>query len=88
MVGGCRDTVKPIVIAGYYAEGKDLNMLGNEILEFKEKGFAGAKIKVGGLSPLEDAKRIEAIRKTVGEEFMIACDANQGWTRFEAFSLA
>lgn len=90
LVGGCRDTAKPIIIAGYYGKGKTMEMLCDEFLEIKERGFAGAKVKVGALEPLEDAKRIEAIRKAVGNDFIITCDANQGWTRFEAvkFGLA
>lgn len=90
LVGGCRDTVKPIIIGGYYGEGNTIETWCEEFLEDKRIGFAGAKIKVGGLAPLEDAKRIHAIRKAVGDDFIIACDANQGWTRFEAvqFGLA
>ncbi|NLI92128.1 MAG: mandelate racemase/muconate lactonizing enzyme family protein [Peptococcaceae bacterium] len=90
LVGGYRDTVKPIIIGGYYGKGKTMESWCDEFLESKAKGFAGAKIKVGGLAPLEDAKRIHAIRKAVGDDFIIACDANQGWTRFEAvqFGLA
>ncbi|KAF0824970.1 hypothetical protein KIS1582_1172 [Cytobacillus firmus] len=84
LVGGFQDSVKPIIIGGYYEKGKTIGALCEEILEYKEMGYAGAKVKVGGLSPKEDAKRIEAIRKSVGEDFIIACDANQGWTRFEA----
>ncbi len=84
LVGGCRDTVKPIVIGGYYGKDRNIQTLCDEMQEFKEMGYAGAKIKVGGLGPKEDAKRIEAVRKVVGEDFLIACDANQGWTRFEA----
>ncbi|GGE55588.1 mandelate racemase [Pullulanibacillus camelliae] len=84
LVGGYSDTVKPIIIAGYYENGSDMNRLQNEFLIYKDKGFAGSKVKVGALSPKEDAERIKAIREAVGEDFIIACDANQGWTRFEA----
>jgi len=84
LIGGCRDEVKPIIIGGYYGEGKTLGMLCDEMHEIKENGYAGCKVKVGGLSPLEDAERITAIRKSIGDDFIIACDANQGWTRFEA----
>ncbi|MGP4017450.1 mandelate racemase/muconate lactonizing enzyme family protein [Saccharopolyspora sp. 5N708] len=90
LVGGCRDAARPIIIAGYYAPGKDLAALRDEFEGIKAQGFAGAKVKVGGVSPQEDARRIEAIRAAVGDDFIIACDANQGWDRFEAveFGLA
>ncbi|TKC16352.1 mandelate racemase/muconate lactonizing enzyme family protein [Robertmurraya kyonggiensis] len=84
LVGGYSDTVKPMIIGGYYGKDRDSQYLCEEMLDFKEQGFAGAKIKVGGLSPREDANRIEAVRGAIGEDFIIACDANQGWTRFEA----
>jgi D-galactarolactone cycloisomerase len=87
LIGGFTNNLKPIVITGYYQEDKEdkgLAALCDEIVSLSEEGFAGAKVKVGGLSPLEDVRRIEAIRKSVGQQFILACDANQGWTRFEA----
>jgi L-alanine-DL-glutamate epimerase-like enolase superfamily enzyme len=90
LVGGCRDAVQPIIIAGYYAPGKDSAALREEFRAIKAQGFAGAKVKVGGTSPYEDARRVEAIRSEVGDDFIIACDANQGWDRYNAvrFGLA
>jgi D-arabinonate dehydratase len=76
--------LRPIVTGGYYTEGNDHAELIDEVLQTKENGFAVTKIKVGGLSPLEDAKRIEAVRSAVVDDFMIAVDANQGWSRNEA----
>ena len=84
LLGGSTDRLQPIIIGGYYEEGKDLAMLGDEIRSYRDQGFAGAKVKVGGLRPAEDVRRIEAVRKAVGEGFIILCDANQGWSRNDA----
>jgi len=90
LLGGYTDRLKPIVIGGYYTANNDHRKLIEEIMQTKQSGFAGSKIKVGGLSPLEDAKRIEAVRSALGDDFIIAVDANQGWSRDDAvqFGLA
>lgn len=51
-----------------------------------EQGFQILKIKVGK-EGLEDIKRIEAIRKAVGENIALRIDANQGWTAKEAVKI-
>ena len=51
-----------------------------------EQGFQILKIKVGK-EGLEDIKRIEAIRKAVGDGIAIRVDANQGWTAKEAVKI-
>ena len=51
-----------------------------------EQGFRILKIKVGK-EGLEDIKRIEAIRKAVGDDIAIRVDANQGWTAKEAVKI-
>lgn len=43
------------------------------------EGAGGIKIKVGQRDYMEDVRRIEAIRKAVGEEVAIMADANQQW---------
>jgi D-arabinonate dehydratase len=90
LLGGYTDKLQPIVTGGYYTEKNDHGELIDEALQIKENGYAGAKLKVGGLSPLEDAKRIQAVRSAIGDHFLIAVDANQGWSRHEAteFGLA
>ncbi|MEZ5856668.1 MAG: enolase C-terminal domain-like protein [Hyphomicrobiaceae bacterium] len=43
---------------------------------------------MGGLSPDEDAKRVEAARKGAGSDFMLCVDANRGWTAEDAIRFA
>jgi D-galactarolactone cycloisomerase len=50
--------------------------------------MAGCKFKVGGLSPPADAQRVDAARKAAGPDFILAVDANRGWTADEAIHFA
>ena len=86
--GGYRDSLPVIAIGGYYEAGKTREDLVAEMEEYREMGLAGVKLKVGGRSPEEDAERLAAVREGLGEEFVIACDANQGYTVDEAVEFA
>lgn len=54
----------------------------------KERGFGGAKVKIGRPHVSEDVARLEAVRKAVGAEFEIMTDANQRFTVDEAIRRA
>ena len=55
---------------------------------YQKAGMAGCKFKVGGLTAEEDAKRVAAARRAVGDDFMLCVDANRGWTAQEAIRFA
>src|SRR5262249_11432031 len=80
LLGGFTDQVPIISIGGYYMEGKTLADIGHEMEAYRRAGMAGCKFKVGGLTPEEDARRVEAARKAAGADFILAVDANRGWT--------
>ena len=88
LLGAHRDSLPIISIGGYYMEGKTLADIGREIESYREAGMAGCKFKVGGLSPEEDAKRVEAARKAAGSDFVLAVDANRGWNAADAIRFA
>ena len=88
LIGGYRDAVPIISIGGYYIEGKTLADIGCEMELYRSSGVAGCKFKVGGLSPEEDAKRVATARQAAGKDFMLAVDANRGWTADEAIRFA
>jgi L-alanine-DL-glutamate epimerase-like enolase superfamily enzyme len=46
------------------------------------------KFKVGGRAPEEDAERFRQARDAGGPDFLLAADANQGWTPGEAIRFA
>jgi D-galactarolactone cycloisomerase len=82
--GGYRKEVPIIAIGGYY--GQSLAELGGEIEQYRELGFAGCKVKVGGATPAEDAERFATARKAGGADFVLMADANQGYTVAEALT--
>lgn len=83
--GGYRDRVPLIAIGGYY--GEPLGAIPDEIAQYREMGLAGVKFKVGGGSPASDAARVLAARQAAGPDFILAIDANQGYTTGEALEL-
>ncbi|MBI4194618.1 MAG: mandelate racemase/muconate lactonizing enzyme family protein [Betaproteobacteria bacterium] len=88
LLGGFRDRLPILSIGGYYMEGKTHSDIGREMESYREAGMAGCKFKVGGLTPEEDARRVEAARNAAGPEFMLAVDANRGWTAPDAIRFA
>ena len=54
----------------------------------EEEGFRAVKIKVGGPSPQEDLRRIEAVRKALGPNIKIMTDANGRWSLPQAIQTA
>jgi D-galactarolactone cycloisomerase len=83
--GGYRQSVSMIAIGGYYGTGIPI---AEELAELRELGLAGLKFKVGGLPPEEDATRFRAAREAAGPDFLLAADANQGWSVEEAIRFA
>jgi L-alanine-DL-glutamate epimerase-like enolase superfamily enzyme len=88
LLGGNRDRLPIIAIAGYYEEGKRPADLGDEMVRLRRAGMAGCKMKVGGLSAEADAERVAAARAGAGPDFMLAVDSNRGWPVDEAVSFA
>ncbi len=83
LLGGFRKEL-PVILFTYYVQGKDTKLMVDDLLEARERGISGAKLKVGGVPISEDILRVEAIRKAFGSDFIIVCDANQAWTLDEA----
>ena len=89
MLGGRPGRRLPIIsIGGYYREGKTLADIGREMELYREAGMAGCKFKVGGLTPEADAERVRAARAAAGPGFVLAVDANRGWSVEDAVRFA
>jgi len=69
---------------GYYRDGQTIDELVREYEGYVAQGFTAVKLKVGKLSPREDAARMAAVRKALGEDVDILLDANGGWTHAPA----
>lgn len=83
--GGFRRCIPLIAIGGYY--GEVLGTIEQEIQSYVDLGLAGIKFKVGGASPEIDAERVERARAAAPDGFLIAIDANQGYSVAQALEL-
>ena len=88
LLGGARRALPIITIGGYYREGKTLADLGREMEAYRAAGMAGCKFKVGGLAPQDDAARVAVARRAAGADFILAVDANRGWSVEDAVRFA
>ncbi len=88
LLGGHRERLPIISIGGYYMDGKTLADIGREMEAYRRAGMAGCKFKVGGLAPERDAERVEAARRAAGPDFVLAVDANRGWSAQDAIRFA
>jgi D-galactarolactone cycloisomerase len=84
--GGSRSAVPMIAIGGYY--GEPLGSIDEEIAAYKELGLAGIKFKIGGASPDVDVLRVAAAREAAGTDWILAVDANQGYSRDDAIEVS
>lgn len=88
LLGGHRPELPIISIGGYYMEGKTLADIGKEMQLYRDAGMAGCKFKVGGMTPEQDAERVRAARAAAGPDFILAVDANRGWSAPDAIRFA
>lgn len=80
LIGGCSMNKIPL----RFAVGIDKpDKMAEYASEAIKAGFSGIKMKVG-LNPVEDVKRVEAIRKAIGPDLVIDVDVNGGYSPKEA----
>jgi L-alanine-DL-glutamate epimerase-like enolase superfamily enzyme len=76
-VGGAHERM-PV----YTTEGGWLHLstdqLVHDAVQMRERGFRGAKIKIGKPQRGDDRERLGAVRAAVGDSFELMADANQG----------
>jgi L-alanine-DL-glutamate epimerase-like enolase superfamily enzyme len=73
---------------GWYAPGKGIPELMDEIRRRKDEGYTVMKVKVGGAPLDEDLKRLDAAIEVMGSAQSIAVDANAAWQRESALTYA
>lgn len=86
MAGGAQDKIRLYTTEGGWLQ-LPAQALVDDALAAKEKGFGGAKIKVGR-SIAEDVERLACVRRAVGSEFEVFTDANQAFALDDAIRRA
>jgi L-alanine-DL-glutamate epimerase-like enolase superfamily enzyme len=79
LLGGAQKRIRTYIAGGYYAEGKGLEELQEEVRFNVEEMHASAiKIKIGDpkVGVAGDLRRVEAARKAIGDEVTLMVDAN------------
>lgn len=78
LLGGTTDAIET-----YNTDGGWLNLSIDTVIRdlagLIDKGWRRVKIKVGKSDWREDAHRIRAVRRAIGDEVGLMCDANQRW---------
>lgn len=88
LLGGSREKITYYIAGGYYAEGKGIKELQDEMCEYLSWGAQAVKMKVGALSMKEDAARVKAVREAIGNDVNLMLDANCSYKFFEAIEFS
>jgi len=88
LLGGCYEKIRAYASAGFYAEGKGLKELANEMASYVKEGFTAVKMKIGRVSQAEDVARIKAVREAIGPNIGLLVDGNNVYTAYEAIKMA
>lgn len=95
LLGAHRDSVRCYNTSGGFLHTPLDQLLVNAAAS-RERGIGGIKLKVGQPDGKLDVKRVEAVRKQLGDDAPLMVDANQQWDRptaqrmcriFESFNL-
>jgi L-alanine-DL-glutamate epimerase-like enolase superfamily enzyme len=79
MLGGAQKRIRTYIAGGYYAEGKGLEELQEEVrFNVEEMHASAVKIKIGDpkVGIAGDIQRVEAARKAIGDQVTLMVDAN------------
>jgi L-alanine-DL-glutamate epimerase-like enolase superfamily enzyme len=86
LLGGTADDIET-----YNTDGGWLNLSVAEVVRdlnsLVDRGWRRVKIKVGKPDWREDAHRVRAVRRAVGDDITVMCDANQRWDLSTALRL-
>src|SRR5215471_11958591 len=88
IAGKPADKVFCYVGAGWYAPGKTIKDLQDEMRNHLDAGYTMLKMKVGGMPLADDLKRVEAIKSILPRGGRLAVDANSKFTRDDALAYA
>ena len=85
--GKVQDKCFVYVGGGWYAPGKGIPELQDEMKRHLDAGYTMVKMKVGGAPLDEDMRRIEAVKSILPPHAELAVDANSKFDRAEALAL-
>jgi L-alanine-DL-glutamate epimerase-like enolase superfamily enzyme len=84
LLGGASHRVRAYATGGYYGDDGATTELGDEYRAYVDHGFQAVKLKIGGLAPAEDLRRVETVRDAIGDDVELMVAASQGWSITDA----
>jgi L-alanine-DL-glutamate epimerase-like enolase superfamily enzyme len=89
LLGGFRDRV-PAYASGALPRQNTLDQVLRSAEKLVAGGFRQMKMGValpGDVSPRQEVERVAQVRKVIGPDIMLMCDANQRWNKRQAISI-
>jgi len=86
--GKIADKVFCYVGGGWYAPGKTMKDLQDEMRRHLDAGYTMVKMKVGGMPLAADLDRVAAVKSILPKDGLLAVDANSKFSRDEALNYA
>lgn len=80
LLGGHRSRVPAFVAGGYYGPATTPGDVAAEFARYRDAGYRGAKLNLGGVSRALDLERVAAARAALGPEVGLAVDFNGALT--------
>ena len=84
LLGGARHADVPIYNTHAGWLNYSIDQLRDEAAGLVGMGYTALKMKVGLPDPREDRRRVEAVRKAIGDDTLLMVDANQKWDLMHA----
>ncbi|MEW6625052.1 MAG: mandelate racemase/muconate lactonizing enzyme family protein [Bacillota bacterium] len=78
LLGGYSDKIKVYASGGFYTDRNEIGELVDDMQRYLDQGFKAVKMKVGR-DLCGDLKRVEAVRKVIGDDIDLLIDANEAW---------
>lgn len=86
LLGGARRSIPTYVAGGYYSPSKGSDGLVDEVSAYVSRGAKAIKMKVGALSPRDDAARVKLVREAIGPDVKLMVDANCAYSFYDAIT--
>ena len=76
LLGGEKRPIFSYATGGYYQLGAPDKVYADELAGYVKAGFRAVKLKTGGGSPADEAKRVRAVREAIGKNIGLMLDMN------------
>ncbi|HKA45685.1 MAG TPA: mandelate racemase/muconate lactonizing enzyme family protein [Burkholderiales bacterium] len=76
LLGGTNRPLFTYATGGYYRPGAPDKVYAEELAGFVRQGFRAVKLKTGGGTPAEEARRVRVVREAIGKDVWLMLDMN------------